>query len=129
MNLNFASSDLDGNITACAEGPFRVSGNLNIAALIVANAYNIQVQGGLAGNTGRAGPAGRPAQRRQQPGRRDAAGQFASQSNNDRPSVIPVEFLGFCGGSGDEDKPKPQQDDKSRKGVVRGMSVSLRLRR
>ena len=36
MNLNFASLDLDGNITACAEGPFRVSGNLNIAALIVA---------------------------------------------------------------------------------------------
>lgn len=30
-------------ITACAEGPFRVSGNLNIAALIVANAYDIQV--------------------------------------------------------------------------------------
>jgi hypothetical protein len=36
MNLNFASLDLDGNITACVEGPFRVSGNLNIAALIVA---------------------------------------------------------------------------------------------
>jgi len=43
MNLNFASLDLDGNITACAEGPFRVSGNLNIAALIVANAYNCEL--------------------------------------------------------------------------------------
>jgi hypothetical protein len=54
MNLDFASLDLDGNITARAEGPSRVTGNLNIAALIVAHAYNIQAQGGLAGNSGRA---------------------------------------------------------------------------
>jgi hypothetical protein len=39
MNLNFVSLDLDGNITACAEGPFRGSGNLNIAALIVARQH------------------------------------------------------------------------------------------
>jgi hypothetical protein len=114
MNLNFASLDLDGNITARAVGPSRVTGNLNIAALIVAHAYNIQVQGGLAGNSGRAGQLNA-----QQTGRRDVAGQCASQNNNDRPSIIPVEFLGFGGGSGDEDKPRPQQDDKSRRRCAR----------
>jgi hypothetical protein len=34
-----------------------VSGDLNIAALIIAKACNIRVRGGLAGSTGRAGPA------------------------------------------------------------------------
>jgi len=90
----------------------RVSGNLNIAAVLVLNASNIQVGGtstgvptvqappvaGLTSASNTAGASQKPAGPEQ-------------PANSDRPSIIIVEFLGFGGGSGE-----PQdQDDEGRR--------------
>jgi len=92
-----------------------VSGNLNIAAVQVFNARNIQVGGTTAGvpvvqapNIGALTVAN------------NAAGSAAntdtptSSTTTDRPSIILVEFLGF--GDGDGSTPPVQDNDHSRKG-------------
>jgi Filamentous haemagglutinin family outer membrane protein len=100
-----------GTINAGAAG-LRVSGNLNLAALQVLNAFNIQVQGTTVGIPTAPPP---PVAALTSAGNAGAATQQAalpSQSNNDRPSIIIVEVLGYGGGDGDASP--PQQEDKRR---------------
>ncbi len=100
-----AAGDIDliaplGTIDA-GEAGIRVSGNVNIAALQVVNAANIQTQGKTSGvpmttaiNTGAmtsASSAGAAASQAAE----DAARQQQAASRQDRPSIFTVEVLGF----------------------------------
>jgi hypothetical protein len=100
-----------GTVDAGAAG-IRVTGNLNIAALFVANAFNIQVQGTTIGiptapapNLGALSTASNATAATQQ-------ATLPAQSNaNDRPSIIIVEVLGYGGGDGTA---QPNQEDNQR---------------
>jgi Filamentous haemagglutinin family outer membrane protein len=100
-----------GTIDA-GEAGIRVSGNVNLAALQVINAANIQVQGTATGiptvqapNINGALAASNATAATQQTALPTQSG------NNDRPSVIIVEVLGY--GGGEDGTPTPtQQDDK-----------------
>jgi filamentous hemagglutinin-like outer membrane protein len=97
----------------------RVSGNLNIAAVQVLNASNIQV-----GGTSTGVPVIQPPPVASLTSASNAAG--ASQkpttpeqpAGSDRPSIIIVEFLGFGGGSGE---PANQDDDRRKRDNQQGM--------
>jgi hypothetical protein len=91
----------------------RVSGNLNIAAVAVLNANNIQVGGASTGvpivqapNIGALTAANNTA------GAGAKADTPTSSVTQDRPSIIIVEFLGFGGGDGDA--PVPADQDRRR---------------
>ncbi|WP_210302435.1 filamentous haemagglutinin family protein [Rhodoblastus sphagnicola] len=93
------------------EAGIRVSGNLNLAALQILNAANIQVQGKSTGvptvqapNISASLAASNATAATQQTAAPNAG------SGNDRPSVIIVEVLGYGGGDGE---PR-QQEDKRR---------------
>ncbi len=101
-----------GTVDAGAAG-IRVAGNLNIVALQVLNAFNIQVGGVTTGlsfvaapNIGALTTASNATAATQQ------ASLPAQTGASDRPSIIIVEVLGYGGGSGD-DNPQPQ--DQKRK--------------
>jgi hypothetical protein len=100
-----------GTINAGAAG-LRVSGNLNLVALQILNAFNIQVQGTTVGIPTAPPPPVAALTAAANAGAATQQAALPSQSNNDRPSIIIVEVLGYGGGDGDASP--PQQDDKRR---------------
>jgi hypothetical protein len=105
-----------GTIDA-GEAGIRSSGSISLSALQVVNAANIQAQGTTTGiptvqapNIGAALSASNATAATQQ------TGLPAQTNNNDRPSIIIVEVLGYGGGDGDGGPLEPpQQDDERRK--------------
>jgi len=100
-----------GTVDAGPAG-IRVSGDLVIAALQVLNANNIQVQGTIAGVPTVQGP---PVGALTTASNATAATQQAAapaQSNNDRPSIIIVEVLGYGGGNGNDATPDSEEDKR-----------------
>ena len=100
-----------GTIDA-GEAGIRSSGNVNLAALVIVNAANIQAQGSVMGvpvvqapNVTTALTATNATAATQQ------AGLPAATNNSDAPSIVIVEFLGFGGGDGGT---APAQDDAPR---------------
>jgi len=98
----------------------RVSGNLNIAALQVFNANNIEVGGSTTGvPTVQAPPvAGLTSASNTAGASQKTPGPEQSAGSADRPSIIIVEFLGFGGGSGDNEN---QDDDRRKRDGQQGM--------
>ena len=102
-----------GTVDAGAAG-IRVAGNLNIVALHVANAFNIQVSGASLGIPVQSGP---PVAALTTASNANAATQqstLPSQSNgaSDQPSIILVEFLGFGGPQGIDDDEKRRRSQQ-----------------
>ncbi len=101
-----------GTVDASAAG-IRVSGNLNIAALQVLNAFNIQVQGTVTGLPTYTGPGnGTLTAANNQAGSAQVAVPTPSTANKDRPSIVIVEFIGFGGGNDTEHPDDQRHDDR-----------------
>ncbi|WP_211908375.1 filamentous haemagglutinin family protein [Tardiphaga alba] len=97
-----------GTIDA-GEAGIRVSGNVNLAALQVLNAANIQVQGSSAGIPVVQAPSISAALSTSNAAAATQQTATPTQSANTQPSVIIVEVLGYGGGSGDDDERKREQ--------------------
>jgi hypothetical protein len=96
-----------GIINAGAAG-IRVSGNLNLVAVQVLNAFNIQVQGTVMGLPTFTGPSfGTLTTASNVAGAVQAAIPVPTNANNNQASIIIVEVIGY-GGGGDE-KQQPEQ--------------------
>jgi filamentous hemagglutinin family protein len=107
-----------GTVNAGAAG-IRVSGNLNIAALIVANTFNIQVQGTTTGIPAAVAPnIGSLTSASNAAGQAAAAATDAAKQARsgpppqELPSIITVEVVGY--GGGDSDKPQTPQNERRR---------------
>ncbi|WP_461334877.1 filamentous haemagglutinin family protein [Bradyrhizobium embrapense] len=111
-------SDVDliaplGTIDA-GEAGIRVSGNVNLAALQVINAANIQVQGTSTGIPTVQGP---PVAALTAASNTTAASQQAAApqpKTNDQPSIIIVEVMGYGGGDGTPSEAAPEQQRNPR---------------
>ena len=98
-----------GTIDA-GEAGIRVSGNVNLAALQIINAANIQVQGTSAGIPTMQAPSISAALSTSNAAAASQQTATPTQgSGNAQPSVIIVEVLGYGGGSGEEDDRKREQ--------------------
>lgn len=99
-----------GTIDA-GEAGIRVSGNINLAALQVLNAANIQVQGTSTGIPTVQAPSISAALSSSNANAATQQTATPTQSNNAQPSVIIVEVLGYGGGSSGE--PAGEEDKRS----------------
>jgi hypothetical protein len=105
-----------GTVDAGAAG-IRVAGNLNIAALFVLNAFNIQVQGVTVGiPTTQAPPLALSATSNAAAATQQAGLPKQDDANASKPSIIIVEVLGYGGGDGDSGTAAPPAsgDEKRR---------------
>src|SRR5262249_37173589 len=107
-----------GGIDAGDAG-IRVSGNLNLAAVQIINAGNIQVGGTSVGIPTIAAPniANLTSASNTIGASSNAAQQLAAQNSGaapqeELPSIISVEVLGYGGGEGDEDEQKRKQQQQ-----------------
>jgi filamentous hemagglutinin family protein len=104
-----------GTIDA-GEAGIRVSGNINLAALQIVNAANIQVQGTSSGIPTVQAPSISAALSTSNATAATQQAAAPAQTNNDRPSVIIVEVLGYGGGNGDsapDDEQSRRRDRRS----------------
>ena len=99
-----------GTIDA-GEAGIRVSGNVNLAALQIINAANIQVQGTATGLATVQGPnVGALTTANNAAGATQASMPTPTgPSNNNQPSIIIVEVMGYGDGSGDNSSPHEPQ--------------------
>ncbi|MCA6111335.1 filamentous hemagglutinin family protein [Bradyrhizobium cenepequi] len=93
----------------------RFSGDLNVAALLVLNTFNVQVQGVTVGIPTVAVPNVNAAlTANNTTGAIQQVATPAQPEGGDRPSIILVEFLGF-GGAGGSDEPASNDQGQQRK--------------
>lgn len=108
-----------GSVNAGDAG-IRVGGNINIVAVQVINAGNIQVGGTATGvPVVQAPPIGALTTASNTTGANQAVAPTTTESTDSKPSIIIVEFLGFGGDRGEPDQKPPQQqqnDDRKRFG-------------
>ena len=104
-----------GTVNAGAAG-VRVSGNLNIAALQVLNAFNIQVQGVTVGIPGTTAPnIGALTSASDTAGAATKTVTSPAQNNNSaQPSILIVEIEGYGGDDGDNEPAQVPQPDQER---------------
>ncbi|WP_371422753.1 filamentous haemagglutinin family protein [Tardiphaga sp.] len=103
-----------GTIDA-GEAGIRVSGNINLAALQIVNAANIQVQGASSGIPTVQGPSITAALSTSNATAATQQTATPQQAANSNPSVIIVEVLGYGGGGdqkGDEERKHDQRDER-----------------
>jgi Filamentous haemagglutinin family outer membrane protein len=113
-NINLVAPE---GVIDAGEAGIRVSGNLNLAAVQIINAANIQVQGTVTGLPTVQGP---PVAALTTANNTAGASQAAvpvptTGSANDRPSIIIVEVIGYGGGAS-EDSPRPQDQQRKSSG-------------
>jgi len=106
----------------------RVSGNLNVAALFVANAFNVQVGGAAIGVAAPPPDVGALTTGNNQAGASAQQATAPTQSqNNDRPSIIMVEILGFGGGGAGDESQQPEEPQRRRNDDRRSYNINSRL--
>jgi hypothetical protein len=118
----------------------RVSGNLNLAALVVINATNIQVGGTSIGvptvaapNIGSLTAASNTVAASSNAAQQLAQNNTAPAAQEEVPSIISVEVLGYGGGDSPEDeedkrRKKQQQQENQSSRDVEGIRVSSSIR-
>ncbi|MBV9562164.1 MAG: filamentous hemagglutinin family protein, partial [Bradyrhizobium sp.] len=103
-----------GTIDAGSAG-IRVAGTLNIYALQILNAYNVQTQGVAIGLPAVAGPPALALATANNTAGSMVKSEAPQAGNSDKPSVIIVEFLGFGGSEDDTGAPAQSKDDRERR--------------